>query len=136
MNNLNYSNTIIISLLMAITFSSSATERATLLDKYRDQGASQFSAERGQQLWEQPNDGSAPFTTRSCTTCHSQDVKQSGQHIRTKKTIKPMALSANPESLSNTKKVEKWFTRNCKWTLGRVCTPQEKGDIVTYLQSQ
>ncbi|WP_250655888.1 DUF1924 domain-containing protein [Alkalimarinus coralli] len=138
MNNLNFThrNTILISLLMAITLNSSATERATLLEKYSDQGVSQFSAERGQQLWEQPNDGTAPFTTRSCTTCHSQDVKQRGQHIRTKKAINPMALSVNPASLSSTKKVEKWFTRNCKWTLGRVCTPQEKGDIITYLQSQ
>ncbi|MBT5634001.1 MAG: DUF1924 domain-containing protein, partial [Gammaproteobacteria bacterium] len=32
------------------------------------------------------------------------------------------------------KKVEKWFKRNCKWTFSRPCSPQEKGDILTFIQ--
>ncbi|MFD2231818.1 DUF1924 domain-containing protein [Alkalimarinus sediminis] len=136
MNKPDRNKTISVSMLMILTFSSWAAERDSLLDQYVSQGAGQFSAEQGQKLWEQSVDGNAPFTTRSCTNCHSQNVKNSGKHIRTKKIIKPMAPSANPSSLSKTKKIEKWFTRNCKWTFGRVCTPQEKGDIITYLQSQ
>jgi len=31
--------------------------------------------------------------------------------------------------------VAKWFRRNCKTVLGRECTAQEKGDILTYLSS-
>ena len=30
-------------------------------------------------------------------------------------------------------KVEKWFKRNCNDVLGRVCTPLEKGDVLSYL---
>jgi len=33
-------------------------------------------------------------------------------------------------------KTEKWFLRNCKWTMGRTCTAQEKGDFLAYFQSQ
>ena len=32
--------------------------------------------------------------------------------------------------------IEKWFTRNCKWTLGRECTPQEKGDFLLMIRSK
>ncbi|MEA3244387.1 MAG: DUF1924 domain-containing protein, partial [Pseudomonadota bacterium] len=31
------------------------------------------------------------------------------------------------------KKIEKWFKRNCKWTLGRECTAQEKADFLAYI---
>ena len=41
-----------------------------------------------------------------------------------------MAVSVNPKRLSDPAKVEKWFGRNCRWTLGRDCTPQEKADFV------
>jgi len=50
--------------------------------------------------------------------------------------IDPMALSVNPERYTDPDKIEKWFLRNCKWTLGRECTAQEKGDVLTYLGSQ
>ncbi|TBR21868.1 MAG: DUF1924 domain-containing protein, partial [Candidatus Nitrosotenuis sp.] len=32
--------------------------------------------------------------------------------------------------------VEKWFKRNCKETLERECTPQEKGDFLAYLSGK
>ena len=47
-----------------------------------------------------------------------------------------MAPSVNPKRLTDRSKIEKWFKRNCKWTLGRECTPQEKGDILTFLLAQ
>ncbi|MBA1331752.1 cytochrome C, partial [Candidatus Endoriftia persephone str. Guaymas] len=26
--------------------------------------------------------------------------------------------------------------RNCRWTFGRDCTPQEKGDLMLFIQGQ
>jgi len=56
--------------------------------------------------------------------------------VKTGKTIEPIAVSANPERFTDVSKTEKWFRRNCKWTLGRECTPQEKGDLLTWLGGQ
>jgi hypothetical protein len=44
-----------------------------------------------------------------------------------------MAPAANAERFTDTAKVEKWFKRNCNDVLDRACTPQEKGDVITYL---
>ena len=46
-----------------------------------------------------------------------------------------MAPAANPERFSETKKVEKWFKRNCNDVLDRECTAQEKGDVMSYLMA-
>ena len=76
------------------------------------------------------------FNGKSCSTCHGSDVKQVGQHAKTKKAIDPLAPSVNPERLTQDHKINKWFLRNCKWTLGRECTPAEKGDILLWLSNQ
>jgi hypothetical protein len=49
--------------------------------------------------------------------------------------IEPMATIANPQRFTDSAKVEKWFGRNCKDVLERVCTAQEKGDYILYLIS-
>ncbi len=72
--------------------------------------------------------------TRSCVDCHTTSITQPGRHIRTGKTIRPISPAVEARRFSSTKKVEKWFKRNCKWTLGRPCTAQEKGDILSYIQ--
>jgi hypothetical protein len=69
----------------------------------------------------------------SCASCHTEDPAGSGKHAKTNKVIKPLAPSANAERLTDPAKVEKWFKRNCNDVLGRVCTPQEKGDVIAYL---
>jgi hypothetical protein len=46
-----------------------------------------------------------------------------------------MAPSVQPERFTDPAKVDKWFTRNCKWTWGRLCTAQEQRDIQAYLYS-
>jgi len=102
--------------------------------RYRAAGAGPFDAATGKTLWTSQHDGRG--RPRSCTTCHSANLKQPGKHVRTGKTIKPMAPSVNPKRLTDTAKVEKWFTRNCKWTLGRPCTAQEKGDVLSFINSQ
>jgi len=88
-------------------------------------------AEKGRRLWTMKtaiNDDS-----RSCSTCHTTNPSQPGKHIRTGKLIDPLSPSVDPKSLTDPKKVEKWFRRNCKWTLGRVCTAQEKADVLAFL---
>lgn len=98
---------------------------------YTSQGATAADPARGQALW------IATYTIkgqkRSCTTCHSEDLAAAGKHIRTGKPIKAMAPAVNPERLSKQSKIEKWFKRNCKWTLGRECSVQEKADLLAYI---
>ncbi len=103
-----------------------------LLARYSAAGAGPFDAERGRQAW-LAEVTSGKGDARSCSSCHGSDPKQAGRHLRTRKAIKPMAPSVEPARLSDPKKIEKWFLRNCKWTWGRTCSAQEKGDILTYL---
>jgi len=69
----------------------------------------------------------------ACTSCHTDNPLNAGQHAVTAKTIRPLAVAANAERLSDPAKVEKWFGRNCKEVVGRACTPAEKADFMTYL---
>jgi mono/diheme cytochrome c family protein len=101
-----------------------------LLGLYREQGASQPDTKNGKTLWY------SSVNNRSCSNCHGANPRQSGKHVKTAKTIKPMAVSENPERYRDSKKVEKWFYRNCKWTFGRQCNTQEKADILSWLLSQ
>jgi hypothetical protein len=47
----------------------------------------------------------------------------------------PLAPAANPERLSDTAKIEKWFKRNCNDVLGRECEAQEKADVLSWLMT-
>ncbi len=105
-----------------------------LLEQYRAAGVAEFSAESGEQLWHSQFSHSKAPSSRSCATCHTSDPRQIGEHVRTGKSIKPMARSMNFDRFTEQAKVEKWFKRNCKWTLGRECTEQEKGDLLVYLR--
>lgn len=88
------------------------------------------SADRGERLF-----NTVQNKDWSCATCHTKNPAAGGKHATTGKPIEPMAPAANPARLSNTKTVEKWFTRNCKDVMGRVCSPTEKADVVAYLIS-
>ncbi len=102
--------------------------------QFKKEGASSFSADRGKQAWTKEVT-SSEGDKRSCTTCHDADPTKPGRHNKTKKVIEPMAPSANAERLTDQKKIEKWFKRNCEWTYGRECTAQEKGDFLKFLTS-
>ncbi|MDF1763981.1 MAG: DUF1924 domain-containing protein [Oleibacter sp.] len=102
------------------------------LDGYRQQGAGPFSAEASERLWSSTSSNQEQ-SGRSCTQCHGKDPAQPGKHIKTGKVIEPMAVRSNPQRFSDAKFSEKWFLRNCKWTLGRECSAQEKGDVITWL---
>jgi mono/diheme cytochrome c family protein len=106
------------------------------LAAYQAQGAGPFDAERGEAMWSQPFTHSKADKPRRCATCHTVDTRAVGEHARTGKAIRPLAPSVNPERLTDAREIEKWFMRNCKWTMGRECTAQEKGDFLSYLQNQ
>ncbi|MGE5757427.1 MAG: DUF1924 domain-containing protein [Sideroxydans sp.] len=87
-----------------------------------------FSAERGERFFKQTHGNEL-----SCASCHTENPAASGKHAKTGKIIKALAPAANAERFTDAAKVEKWFKRNCNDVLDRVCTPQEKGDVLAYL---
>lgn len=124
-------------ILLVMALPVAATDTAeSVLQGYQAKGAGPFNAERGSTLWQKRVPQADGSTERSCPTCHGTDLRKAGEHARTGKPIKAMSTAVNPERLTDQKKIEKWFKRNCKWTWGRVCTPQEKGDLMRFIQSQ
>lgn len=120
--------------LTVVVAESAAVKQLTT--SYQLQGASTGSAQRGQALWNKTFTGKAPFTERSCKTCHTANLKNTGTHARTRKSLKPLSPAINKKSLTDTKKIKKWFKRNCKWTIGRECSAQEKTDLLTFMNQQ
>ena len=103
-----------------------------LLARYAESAEQSFDASRGGQLWRREIDaGKGP---RSCSLCHGKDLTRSGRHQRTRKPIEPLAPRANPQRLTDIADIEKWLKRNCRWTWGRDCTAQERGDLLSYLR--
>lgn len=100
--------------------------------KAADPGFAGFSAERGHRLYLGPHPGGKP-ETNACAACHTPDPTAAGRHVRTGRSIEPMAVSANPARFTDAEEVEKRFGRDCKNVLGRSCTPLEKGDFITFL---
>lgn len=92
-----------------------------------------FSAETGRELylkrrtW-QDNDV-------SCSGCHTDDPTKEGKHVSTKKVIKPLAPSANPERFTDIQKVERNFKQHCMDLYERDCLAYEKGNFVSYMMS-
>jgi hypothetical protein len=93
-----------------------------------------FSVESGRQIflmtrtWE----GDAQ---PACAACHTDDPKNEGKHIESKKPIKPLAPAANPERFTDVNKVEANFSKHCREVYSRDCTASEKGHFLTYLLS-
>ncbi len=108
----------------------------TLMKNYQSQDAKSGNAQRGEQFWNKTFTGKPPFTERSCKSCHSSNLKNKGEHVRTGKTLKPLAPSVNETSLNKVKKIKKWFKRNCKWTTGKECSAQVKADILAFIKQQ
>lgn len=106
------------------------------LAQYRTQGAGEFNAAAGKALWDKSYPDARGGEARQCAACHTADLRQPGKHVQTGKRIEPMAPSVNAKRLTDIKFMEKWFLRNCKWTLGRECTPQEKGNVLVFLRGQ
>jgi hypothetical protein len=116
--------------LLPATVTATSDTAQTMLRELMLETGEPFSARAGHKTWHQDIGG------RSCTSCHSDSVFVQGRHERTGKVIEPMAPSVNPDRLTDRKKIKKWLLRNCKWTFGRECTAQEKGDILLWLSEQ
>lgn len=113
----------------------SAGSREDLLAQYAAAAKSSgFSTARGQTLHTQNHTGGKPDTP-ACTSCHGKDPRGAGR-TPAGKNIDAVAVSATPTRYTDPAKVEKWFKRNCNEVLGRECTPQEKGDWLTYVIGQ
>jgi hypothetical protein len=93
-------------------------------------GFSGFSADRGQRFF-----NATHGNDWSCSSCHTAAPAKPGKHVKTGRDIAPMAPAANRQRFTDAAKVEKWFKRNCNDVLGRVCTAQERGDVLAYLMS-
>jgi hypothetical protein len=107
-----------------------------LLKQYESQGASKFSAASAESQWTRTFPDAKSGEKRKCSLCHTEDLRRTGKHAVTGKLIEPLAPSANAKRLTDAEHVEKWFMRNCKWTLGRECTPQEKGDFLVMIRAK
>ena len=88
----------------------------------------EFSAARGESFFKAKHGNEW-----SCASCHTDNPAAPGKHAKTGKAIESLAPSANAERFTDPKKVAKWFKRNCNDVLNRVCTAQEKGDVLAYL---
>ncbi|HEY9051195.1 MAG TPA: DUF1924 domain-containing protein [Gammaproteobacteria bacterium] len=127
-------------LLSLLALSPAITNAGKVVDErlqtYQSEGAKTFEAAAGKAMWTQEFAQTDGSKARACSSCHTTDMHQAGKHITTGKPIEAMSPSVNPQRLTDAAKIEKWFVRNCKWTMGRECTAQEKGDFLKYIQSQ
>ncbi len=115
-------------------FAGANSARNDIIKGFSTEAKLPLSAERGKALFGANAGGGKPDTP-SCTTCHGASALTTGM-TRAGKVIEPMAVSKNPERFTDHKKVSKWFRRNCRSVLGRECTPQEKGDFLTFMNNQ
>jgi hypothetical protein len=53
--------------------------------------------------------------------------------VDTGKVIQPLSPVVNASRFKDLQKVETKFKKHCNDIIGRDCTPQEKGDYITYL---
>lgn len=100
----------------------------------KEAGVKAFSAEDGKKLFIAKKTHSQKNEERSCTTCHTSDPSKQGK-TAVGKVIEPISPAVNKERFTDSKKVEKWFKRNCEWVFERECTPREKGDFIAYMMS-
>ena len=98
------------------------------LTRFEKEAGSAASAERGARFFTAKQGGEW-----SCSSCHTDKPMQAGRHARTDKSITPLAPAANAERFTDAAKVDKWFRRNCNDTLNRLCSAQEKADVMAWL---
>lgn len=116
---------------LAIPTPAMAETPSRMLDALVREAGGAASAARGETLF-RAKSGSGGIA-EACTACHTDDAKARGQHVKTHKEIEPLAPVANKERFTDPAKVEKWYKRNCKEVLGRLCTAQEKADFAAYM---
>lgn len=101
------------------------------LTRFEKEAGGTASAERGARFFTGKQGGEW-----SCASCHTERPTQAGRHAKTDKSITPLAPAANAERFTDAAKVDKWFRRNCNDTLNRICSAQEKADVMAWLLAQ
>jgi len=94
-----------------------------------------FSYQRGEKIFTTKHRGKKGKLI-ACTSCHTTDLRQTGENISTGKLIEPLAPSANPQRFTKVKEVKKWLRRNFRDVYKRQGSAQEKGDVITYIINQ
>lgn len=130
--------TLIALLVAGLAGAAAAATPVQIRDAYAAEAAGQTpafqpSAERGAAFFHRRFAVSDAMP--ACASCHTEQPGNTGRHVITGKSIRPLAVAANAERLSDSAKVEKWFGRNCKEVVGRACSAAEKADFVQYLMS-
>lgn len=109
-----------------IEFTEQKEKRGTVSDQ-------PFSAEVGKDFYLSRRTWSSRDFT--CSGCHTIDPTKEGKHILSKKRIKPLAPSVNPERFTDAEWVESNFSKHCQDLHDRDCTAYEKGNFITFLMS-
>ncbi len=104
------------------------TTAASQMQRFGDASGTPVNAERGRVFFNSRHGGEWP-----CASCHGSPPTTPARHASTGKTIAPLAPAFNPERLTDTAKVDKWFLRNCNDVLKRECTAAEKADVLAWL---
>ncbi len=119
------------SLIIAALFIAASAQAETprdFLTRFEKEAGSPASAERGARFFTAKQGGEW-----SCASCHTDKPTQAGRHAKTDKPITPLAPAANAERFTDAAKVDKWFRRNCNDTVNRLCSAQEKADVMAWL---
>lgn len=129
----------LLALTTCITLASGMSYGATLddiLNSYKQAGATSFDAQWAKSNWSTKHKDTKSGEDRSCSTCHTDNLKNQGKHATTGKVIEPIAPTVTKDRLTDPAKIEKWLKRNCNWVLGRECTPAEKGSYLLFISKQ
>ena len=119
------------SLIIAALFMAASAQAETprdFLTRFEKEAGSPASAERGARFFASKQGGEW-----SCASCHTDKPTQAGRHAKTDKPITPLAPAANAERFTDAAKVDKRFRRNCNDTVNRLCSAQEKADVMAWL---
>jgi mono/diheme cytochrome c family protein len=95
-----------------------------------DPGFTAFDPARGKAFYFAVHE--AKGGAMSCATCHTDTPTGPGRSP-VGKNIEPLAPSATPARFTDQGKADKWFDRNCKQVLARVCTARERGELLAWL---
>jgi hypothetical protein len=109
--------------------------------KAADANYAGLSAEEGKTFFNREviqfkGDTKNPGKAIACASCHTANPADTGKHIVTGKSIKPLSPAVNAKRFSSVKNVEKKFTEHCNEVVGSDCTPQEKGNYIAYLLTE
>ena len=125
----------LLAIVTSISFAAPIDEYLATLKaqaKKIDPNFTEFSAKRGKEIFFSKHIGKRGKEI-SCASCHTNNLKNTGENIFTGKKIKPLSPKANPKRLTDIKKVKKWLRRNFKDVYKKEGNAIEKGDVLKFI---